>query len=86
MPFLKKYIILGLSLNSKVYLWVTNFHGGHRYKVVKSVYHKSFNEIQLVKVELESLQQEVTNFQSLHQITIWNPILSHTKHIMQNCM
>ena len=58
---------LGLSISSEVYFLVINFHGGRRYKAVKSAYHRSFNEIQLVKVELENLQQEVTNFQSLYQ-------------------
>lgn len=59
------------------------FHGGCRYKAVKSAYHRSFNEIQVVKVELESLQQEVTNFQSLYQIIISKLHITHIKYIMQ---
>lgn len=31
----------------------------HRFKVVKGAYHKAFNELKLVKLELEKVQQEV---------------------------
>lgn len=83
LPPLRNYTALGLSISSKVCILVINFHGGRRYKAVKSAYHRSFNEIQLVKVELESLQQEVTNFKSLYQITISKLHITHTKYTTQ---
>lgn len=83
LPPLRKLYGSGFIGKLKSIFLVINFHGGRRYKAVKSAYHRSFNEIQLVKVELENLQQEVTNFQSLYQITISKLHITHTKYITQ---